>query len=580
MKPIRILIFFAAVASVLLGISLLVPPDGIRLTNDLYLRFFNPSAFLAQDTIQYADLSGLVSLSEITSDPESFRHSEIRIVTDTAVPVLSAEPTGESPREGMPVREEVPATREHTPDRIHEAGKNARPTLPENKEVVRILNVDSLQQSVRPLELTDEGRHLLFGFFETVDRVRLGERDQVRILHYGDSQIESDRMTSLIRHRFQEVFGGYGCGLVAAVPLYAGNPAFTARPYGDFRRFTVFGKRDAAVNHNAYGVLGCYTALPRPEQGELPALEYRFIKDRQASRFDRVKLYLHSYAESGRIIFRVNDHRSDTLHLAKGGFSILNYTPDTLVKKLFLQFDLEQGGRLYGISFESERGIQMDNIAMRGSSGLVFTRMDPKLLGDMVADLGVGLLILQFGGNVVPYINNGRYYYDTFTREIEYLKQVFPGVPMIVVGPSDMSVRENGRYVTHPKLVPVRNALRQAAMDSGLIFWDLFEAMGGYNSMPSFVHSDPPLARPDYIHFSYGGANFMAEMFYNALMLEYGKYKEGERLQAARLSMASAGETIANRQSPIANRQSPIANRQSPIASSQCQSPMPIANRQ
>jgi lysophospholipase L1-like esterase len=87
-----------------------------------------------------------------------------------------------------------------------------------------------------------------------------------------------------------------------------------------------------------------------------------------------------------------------------------------------------------------------------------------------------------------------------------------------------MSVKEKGRFVTYPNIEPVRDALRSAALENGFAFWDLYEAMGGKNSMPSFVASDPPLASTDYVHFTALGVNLVAEMFYNALMLEYRQY--------------------------------------------------------
>jgi hypothetical protein len=83
--------------------------------------------------------------------------------------------------------------------------------------------------------------------------------------------------------------------------------------------------------------------------------------------------------------------------------------------------------------------------------------------------------------------------------------------------------------VTYPGIEPVRDALRSAALESGFAFWDLYEAMGGYNSMPSFVHTDPPLASTDYVHFTDLGVNLVAEMFYNALMLEYREYTAKKR---------------------------------------------------
>ena len=88
-----------------------------------------------------------------------------------------------------------------------------------------------------------------------------------------------------------------------------------------------------------------------------------------------------------------------------------------------------------------------------------------------------------------------------------------------------MSVRENGQFSTYPGLEGIRDALRDAALESGFGFWDLYEAMGGKNSMASFVHAEPALASTDYVHFTNLGVNLVAEMFYNALMLEYTEYK-------------------------------------------------------
>ncbi|MBP5720975.1 MAG: hypothetical protein J6W82_07910, partial [Bacteroidales bacterium] len=48
-------------------------------------------------------------------------------------------------------------------------------------------------------------------FFEALDSAR---SRHMRILHYGDSQLEEDRITSTIRNGLQERFGGGGPGLL------------------------------------------------------------------------------------------------------------------------------------------------------------------------------------------------------------------------------------------------------------------------------------------------------------------------------------------------------------------------------
>jgi hypothetical protein len=161
---------------------------------------------------------------------------------------------------------------------------------------------------------------------------------------------------------------------------------------------------------------------------------------------------------------------------------------------------------------------------MRGGSGLIFSSMTRSTQQSMLDELSPGLILLQYGGNVVPYMSPG-YYRRAFKRQLKFFSELCPGIPIIVIGPSDMSVRENGHFNTYPNLEGIRNALRDATLESGFGFWDLYEAMGGKNSMASFVHSDPPLASTDYVHFTNLGVNLVAEMFYNALMLEYRVYE-------------------------------------------------------
>jgi lysophospholipase L1-like esterase len=152
----------------------------------------------------------------------------------------------------------------------------------------------------------------------------------------------------------------------------------------------------------------------------------------------------------------------------------------------------------------------------------------------MYKDLKPRLFILQFGGNVMPYIkdrkaikNYGRW----FASQIRRLQQTCPETAILVIGPSDMSTKEKDKYVTYKYLPDVVAALKEAALNNNCGFWNMYEAMGGQNSMPSWVNVEPSLARPDYVHFSPKGARLIANMFYNALIFEYNNYlSEKEQL--------------------------------------------------
>jgi lysophospholipase L1-like esterase len=254
-------------------------------------------------------------------------------------------------------------------------------------------------------------------------------------------------------------------------------------------------------------------------------LHYSFNLSRRSGQCDRVKVFLHSYVDGASLVFHVNDTISDTIRNLPAGYSVADYRHVGIIKDLRLYLNFPEGGRLYGLSFESYSGVQMDNIALRGSSGLIFSKMDREQQEAMMHQLAPSLILLQFGGNVVPYMNP-RYYRREFEKELAFFREICPGVPIIVIGPADMSIREKGMFETYPGLEKIRDALKTATLESGFAFWDLYEAMGGYNSMPSFVHADPPLASTDYVHFNGLGINVVAEMFYNSLMIEYQRYLE------------------------------------------------------
>ncbi|MEX2370454.1 MAG: GDSL-type esterase/lipase family protein [Bacteroidales bacterium] len=484
MKPSKIFFYFLSVFVLILGIAVIFPRDGIRLSDDLKLRFISPAGLFTRDTSSSIYTDSLIQNITVTDDPESGMIN-------------------------LPLFFQVP-----------------EPDI--NMDSIIRARIDSISNRVYPIEFPVQDSTGLAPFFIVAEKAIQNDR-LIRILHYGDSQIENDRMTALLRYRFQKVFGGSGCGMVPAIPLYSGNPVFREKIEGDWIRYTGFGERDSTIEHSCYGMMACYTGVPKPDKDIVPSVEFIFRQGKRASSFSTIRIFLHAYVDSGMIAVHINDTISDTITLVHGGYHMIEYKIDTDVEKVKLAFNLQEGGRVYGISFDPEAGVQMDNIAMRGSSGLEFSNSDRQTLDTMLTAVNPGLIIMQFGGNVVPYIKSASFYKKTFKRELNYLKTVCPGVKIVVIGPGDMSTRENGKFVTFNTLEPVRDALREAALESGCAFWDMYEAMGGENSITNFVLADPPLATSDYIHFTPRGANLVAGMFFDAVMLEYGKYKAGQR---------------------------------------------------
>jgi lysophospholipase L1-like esterase len=177
---------------------------------------------------------------------------------------------------------------------------------------------------------------------------------------------------------------------------------------------------------------------------------------------------------------------------------------------------------------ENKTGVALDNIPMRGGSGLMFANINAESLKRTYQALGVKMVILQYGGNALPGMSSktgAEYYGKRFYDQITYLKSIDPQLIVFVIGPADMSVKRNGELKTHEHLEQLRDAMKSATLRAGGVFWDMYEAMGGNGSMIEWVRSKPSLGSPDYIHFTTKGAQKISEIFYQSLMNEYEMYK-------------------------------------------------------
>ena len=192
-----------------------------------------------------------------------------------------------------------------------------------------------------------------------------------------------------------------------------------------------------------------------------------------------------------------------------------------------VSIDLRGRAEIYGISMEGKSGVTVDNIPLRGCSGTIFTRIDSLTLAQCYEQMNVGMIILQFGGNMMPQINSQKAidkYMGLIARQIQYLKRLCPDAMILFIGPSDMSKRINGTMQTYTYLPALNEALKETVTKNKAAYWDMFNVMGGENSMLSWVKHSPAWAGSDYIHFTEAGANQIAITLSDAFMVHYKFY--------------------------------------------------------
>ena len=446
------------------------------------------SAIEAQDTIAVGIVSPMSSTPPVDSTTEAYVSPP-----DSASPLASDAP-----------QKSVPAV--ITPTLDSTASPDAKDWIP-----------GSLR--IRIPEEAQPAFHRLFA--------KLENREPVNVLHYGDSQIEGDRISGTLRRRWQERWGGFGPGIQPPVPLVQ-SFALTQKLTGTWSRHTRFGRRDTTDTDENYGILASYATADTTNG---PACIKVGTERRSSPSFGRwTHLELWHDTVHSPCVVRVGDVPTDTL--------VPGVPPGILS---LAGSGMKRGESPVSVCFEGAppklfalhpvgAGVQWHSVAMRGSSGTLFRKLTRGPFRSQIRALAPDLIVLQYGGNTVPYTRDSTAamrYGGWFKRQIELFQGLLPDAAILVIGPSDMAEKTGTKWTSFPMLNAVKTALLDASLDAGVAHWDLLGAMGGVGSMPAWVASSPALAGPDHIHFTPRGARQVGEWLDRALWAEFRRWKTG-----------------------------------------------------
>lgn len=488
-KPIYVLASLLSAFACMTLVSLVFPKDGIQVSKSFTIRFPQLSSFFEKEV--KTDISDILALSDTT------------LTIDTS---------------DIEIKKTVSLPNDTTPNQSH--GEVKDPSL----------------KVVTPLEYNNGDKSCLNNFFYALSN-EINASKAIHILHYGDSQIEGDRISDFLRMKLQNQFGGEGQGFVSPMPV-APSVALRQTNSDNWERYTIFTGKDKRVKHGNFGAgagflrylkYGAANDSSKNTEAWFKVFTSKAGGAKLAS-YTKVKLFYGNSTYKSEIEFYENGtlKESDSLN-AGGSFNIKQFSVSGNNPNFEMKFKGKDSPDIYGISLEGNGGIIVDNFGLRGSSGTFFNQMNSGQLGSFYNHMNVKLFILQFGGNSLPYMKDKKQV-DNFGKylesQIRTLKKLVPNASFILIGPADMSVKEGTEYVTHPQLENLRDAIKLAAFNTNSAFFDMYECMGGKNSMVSWV--DAGIAAKDYIHFSPGGARKIATILYSAIINDYNEYVRGK----------------------------------------------------
>lgn len=402
-------------------------------------------------------------------------------------------------------------------------------------EAVMKTKEDSLAHFRRQVDSSDtrfwfpnDDDHFFDGLFAQMEKAKSSGRT-IRVVHYGDSQIESDRMSRRLRSYLQGKFGGGGPGMVPfatliptlAVSTYGTGSLVHQSPFGDSTVHRAAGNygpmiQDYRVNGSASSTITAAT------HKSCDSRLYKFSEFKMIFCNRPGPLSVHFADRKGSY--------ADDQSCEEEGVHAMAWRLDTATTSVSIS--VTGNADIYGILVDDGSGVAVDNIPMRGCSGTQFTQINRDQLTAAYAQMDVGLIIMQFGGNSVPYLKGQKSidnYCSMMASQIDRLHQCCPKAKILFIGPSDMSTRENGDLRSYGCIPQLVASLQSTANAHGAAYWSIYHAMGGLNSMVAWV--DQGLSGPDYIHFTTKGVDIMGDRLAKAFDNMYQIYKMRKEME-------------------------------------------------
>lgn len=383
--------------------------------------------------------------------------------------------------------------------------------------------------SLHKLETNVEGKIYYPGNrIDYIKRLKNKLRQGVcQIVHYGDSQIEGDRITGYVRNRLQLAFNGGGPGFFPIKVVYNQN-SIDITTSGNWVRYAFFDRKQRRkVGHDMYGLFATYSRFTNyaKDTTGLPVSKATFTIKPSAKSYARLQHYtkfgLHYGNAIGKVKIKVYENgniiKTDSL-ISDGKYHNYKLNFATTPKELKIELEARVSPDFYGVTLDADTGVRMDNVAMRGEAGRIFTRMNYENYRQMSVDRQPDLFIFQYGGNTIPYMKTDqqlREYVEGLIFNMKWVKRANPNAMFMLLGPGDMTTSRNGQRLTYPFLPKLNDLMKEECMKNDVAYFSMYEAMGGENSMISWVKQG--MAASDYVHFSPKGTKLISEVFYQCL---------------------------------------------------------------
>lgn len=341
-------------------------------------------------------------------------------------------------------------------------------------------------------------------------RHALNTAGSARIAVVGDSYIEGDIFTQDMRNLLQNQYGGRGVGFV---------PAFSSIP--GFRRTVNVNGSDGWTEHSISKGKEDYFALASQYfvGSNGASVKYSgYKRDPKIAAWNTSSVLFIAPSDGTLTIF--NDVDTLTVDItASTAPQFVTLSGETT--KFTVKSNVP--GLVYlGAWLEDRHGVTVDCMSVRGDSGITHRRLNSSLSAEMRKYIDYDLIILEYGINALSATQTDYSGYAKLMKEVvNKVRECYPDADILLMGVGDRGQKIDGAVRSMPTIRNMVENQRRLASETGCLFWDTREAMGGEDAIADW--RERKLVNGDYIHLNSDGGRELATLLVNSINAKLGE---------------------------------------------------------
>jgi lysophospholipase L1-like esterase len=357
-------------------------------------------------------------------------------------------------------------------------------------------------------------------FYEHLYQLNSHGSRKVNIIHIGDSHIQADYLTSVVRRNFHRHFGNAGRGLVVPLQVAGSNGPANFKTASNIPWKS---KRCVFPNQPLPIGIGGVTIQTTNANANLEIHMHDLWLDYT---FNSLTLFYEKDEKSYDFSVRSSEGvELAVIHSSSQPFT-RNFSKVTWEKGVgavtiqSVKAAPEQSQAvLYGAVLENcSNGVLYHAIGVNGAKARHYN--EATYFAEQTGALGANLFVISLGTNEsadYPYIDKN--FGNHLDQLVSSLKIHNPDADFVLVTPQEVFRRRNK---SNPGIAQVREEIIRYAVEHGLAFYDMYRALGGEHSAINWRASG--LLSPDGIHLTKDGYEYQGNLFFHALMKGYNLY--------------------------------------------------------